>query len=49
MRPPAALGHPHDVDEEAQALLGLGRQELDMRQMRQVEGAERRLQRRTSR
>ena len=38
---PAAFGHAEDVDEEAQALLGLRRQKLDMRQVRQIEGAER--------
>jgi hypothetical protein len=31
---PAALGHPEHVDEEAQRLFGLGREQLDMREMR---------------
>ena len=33
----AALGHAHDVDEEAQALFGLGRKHLQMAQMGDVQ------------
>ena len=37
---PAALGEAEDLGEEAQALLGLGGQQLDMGKVRQIEGAE---------
>ena len=33
----AALGHPHDVDEEVQALFGLGRQQFDVGEVREIE------------
>jgi hypothetical protein len=39
-----ALGEPHDVDEEAQRRVGLGRQQLDMGEVRKIEGADGRLQ-----
>ena len=32
-----ALGHPHDVDEEVEALVGLGCQQLEVGKMREIE------------
>jgi hypothetical protein len=39
----AALGQSHDVHEEIQALLGLGRHELEVGEVREIEGAKGRL------